>query len=120
VGLTFSAVDNSSAATTSFAVFSDEDDVTPAGGEQSPDAAGALRLRADRNAQSDGRVYLIRITATDAFNNTASKCLTVVVPRSQSKADVASVNLQAESARAQCTGAGMLPVGDGPMVGPHQ
>lgn len=120
VGLTYSAVDNSSGVTTSFAVYSDEDDVTPAGGEQSPDAIGALRLRADRNAQSNGRVYLIRITATDAFSNTSNSCLTVVVPRSQSPAGVASVNQQAATAKAQCTGAGMFLVGDGPVVGPWQ
>jgi hypothetical protein len=120
VGLTYSAIDNSSDVTTSFAVFSDEDDVTPAGGEQSPDAIGALRLRADRNATANGRVYLIRITATDEFSNTSNKCLTVVVPRSQSPADVASVNNQAAAAQAQCTGAGMFPVGDGPVVGPWQ
>jgi hypothetical protein len=112
VGLTYSAVDNSSAATTSFAVFSDEDDVTPAGGQQAPDAVGALQLRADRNAQADGRVYLIRISATDAFDNTSHQCLTVVVPRSQSAADVASVNAQAAAAAAQCTGAGMFVLGD--------
>ena len=112
VGLTYSAVDNSSAATTSLAVFSDEDDVTPAGGQQAPDAVGALQLRADRNAQADGRVYLIRVTATDAFDNTSHQCLTVVVPRSQSPADVASVNAQAAAAQAQCTGAGMFVLGD--------
>lgn len=120
VGLTYAATDNSSEVTTSFAVFSDEDDVTPAGGQQSPDASGALRLRADRNAQSDGRVYLIRITATDAFSNTSNACLTVVVPRSQSPADLASVNQQTAIARAQCSGAGMSVVGDGPVAGPWQ
>jgi hypothetical protein len=120
VGLTYSATDNSSAVTTSFAVFSDEDDVTPAGGEQSPDAVGALRLRADRNAKSDGRVYLIRITASDAFSNTSHSCLTVAVPKSQSASDVAGVNAQAAAAQSQCTGAGMFLVGDGPVVGPHQ
>jgi len=120
VGLTYSAVDNSSDVTTSFAVYSDEDDVTPAGGEQSPDAIGALRLRADRNAKADGRIYLIRITATDEFSNTSHSCLTVVVPRSQSPADIASVNNQAAAAQAQCTGAGMFLIGDGPVVGPWQ
>ncbi len=112
VGLTYSAIDNSSAVTTSFTVFSDEDDVTPAGGEQFPDAIGALSLRADRNAKSDGRVYLIRITATDAFSNTSYACLTVVVPKSLSAADVASVNAQAAAAQAQCTGGGMFIIGD--------
>jgi hypothetical protein len=120
VGLTYSAIDNSSDVTTSFAVYSDEDDVTPAGGEQSPDASGALRLRADRNAKADGRVYLIRITASDEFNNTSNACLTVTVPRSQNPADLASVQQQAATAQTQCTGAGMFLIGDGPVVGPWQ
>jgi len=120
VGLTYSAADNGGSATTTFAVFSDEDDVTSAGGDQSPDAKDALRLRAERDATSDGRFYLIRITSTDASSNTSHECLTVVVPKSLSAADVASVSAQASAARAQCTGAGLFVVGDGPVVGPKQ
>jgi len=120
VGLTYSAVDNGGSATTTVAVFSDEDDVTSAGGDQSPDAKGALRLRAERDATSDGRFYLIRITSTDASANTSHDCLTVVVPKSLSAADVASVSAQASAARTQCTGAGLFVVGDGPVVGPKQ
>jgi len=120
VGLTYSATDNGGSATTTVAVFSDEDDVTSAGGDQSPDAKGALRLRAERDATSDGRFYLIRITSTDASANTSHECLTVVVPKSLSAADVASVSAQASAARAQCTGAGLFVVGDGPVVGPKQ
>jgi hypothetical protein len=129
VGLTFSAVDNSTAVTTSVAIYSDEDDVTSAGGDQSPDAAniaaGTLRLRAERKANGDGRVYLILLTAADAFSNTSHRCLTVVVPKSQSPADAAAVNAQASAARAQCTATGMAPagyflVGDGPVIGPKQ
>lgn len=101
VGLTFSAAD-SSGATTQVVVYSDES----AGKDD--DAVGMLQLRAQREGSGDGRVYLIRITATDAFSNTSHKCLTVVVPKSQSAADVASVNAQAAAAKAQCTGAGMF------------
>jgi hypothetical protein len=123
VGLTFSASDNGGGAvTTSVEVRSDEDDVTPADGEQSPDAkdiaAGTLRLRAERNATSDGRVYVIRVTATDASSNTAHRCVTVVVPKSMSAADVADVNAQAAAAQAACTAA--FVVGDGPVIGPKQ
>jgi VCBS repeat-containing protein len=122
VGLAFSATDNgcSGAATTSVAIFSDEDDVTSADGDESPDAKGMLFLRAERDARSDGRVYLIRVTSTDASSNTSHKCAAVVVPHSLSAADVASVNAQAASAVSQCTANGFFVVGDGPVIGPKQ
>ena len=88
----------------------------------SPDAkdiaAGTLRLRAERDAGSDGRVYLIRVKSTDSSSNTSQNCLTVVVPKSLGAADVASVNAQATAMRAACM-AGYV-VGDGPVVGPKQ
>lgn len=102
VGFTFSAVDNSSGVTTQVVVYSDE----AAGSDD--DAVGSLQLRAEREGSGDGRVYLIRISATDAFANTSHRCLTVVVPKSMSAANVASVNAQAAAAQAQCTGAGMF------------
>src|SRR5205085_78424 len=129
VGLAFSATDNSGSATTSLAVFSDEDDVTPANGDQSPDAKdvalGTLRLRAERNATSNGRAYLIVVTATDASLNTSRRCLTVVVPKSSSTADVNAVTAEAAAAAAQCQATGLAPsgyfvVGDGPVIGPKQ
>ena len=129
VGFAFSATDNTSVASTDLAVFSDEDDVAPAGGEESPDAmniaSGTLRLRSERSGNGDGRVYLIRITATDGSSNTSRACLSVVVPKSKSAADVSSVNLQAQAARAQCAATGMPPagyfvVGDGPVIGPKR
>jgi len=127
VGLSFTATDNSSAVTTNVAVYSDEDDVTSGGGEQSPDAkniaSGTLRLRSERSGSGDGRVYLVLITAADAFANASHRCLTVVVPKSQSPADGASVNQQANAARTQCTATGLAPagyfvIGGGPVVGP--
>jgi hypothetical protein len=101
VGLSVNAVD-SSAVTTQVVVYSDE----PAGKDD--DAIGLLNLRAQREGSGNGRVYLIRISATDAFANTSHSCLTVVVPKSQSASDVSSVNAQAAAAQAQCTGAGMF------------
>lgn len=80
-------------ATTTFIVYSDEDDA----GE--PDAAGSLLLRAERTGTGDGRVYLIVVTTADGLENT---CLTAVVPKSQSPRDLASVNEQAAAALAQC------------------
>jgi hypothetical protein len=66
------------------------------------------------------------ITATDPSNNVSHICLAVVVPKSQSAADIASVNAQADAAAAYChTHNGAPPpsffiVGDGPVVGPKQ
>ena len=115
VGLTFSAVDNSTAATTHLKVYSDEDDVTPGSGDQSPDAmnfaSGLLRLRAERSGNGDGRVYLIVITSVDGFMNASHRCMTVVVPKSQSASDVASVAQQANAAQVQCTATGLAPNG---------
>lgn len=91
-------------ASTTFAVYSDEDD----GGE--PDAAGSLLLRAERAGTGDGRVYLIVVTTADGSSNT---CLTAVVPKSQSARDLASVNEQAAAAVAQCPSpAGYFVVGN--------
>lgn len=130
VGFAFTATDNSPGAiTTGVGVFSNEDDVTSAGGDQSPDAksiaSGTLRLRAERDATGSGRVYLIRVTATDASSNTSRKCVTAVVPKSQSAADLAGVNAMAQAAAAACNATGNPPagyfvVGDGPTVGPKQ
>ena len=94
-------------ATTSFIVYSDEDDGT------SLDVSGSLMLRAERAGTGDGRVYLVVVTAADAFGNTTDSCLTVVVPKSQSEHDTASVNEQAAAALAQCPSpAGYFVVGN--------
>jgi Bacterial Ig domain len=130
VGLTASATDNSGdPVAIQVQVFSDEDDLTPASPDHSPDAKdiapGTLRLRAERDDPGDGRVYLIIITATDSSNNVSRNYLTVVVPKSQSQADKNAVNQQAQAALSYATAngtapAGYVPVGDGPVVGPKQ
>jgi Bacterial Ig domain len=123
VGLSYSTSDNGpGAVTSSVAVYSDEDDLTPETGDRSPDARDALRLRAERSATGDGRVYLIAVTATDASSNTSHACATAVVPKSMSAADVNAVNAQAAAAVSQCgtIPVGYFVVGDGPVVGPKQ
>jgi hypothetical protein len=130
VGLSVTATDNDGEEpAVEIAVFSDEDDAEQPGG-MSPDAkgtaAGGLRLRAERRGDADGRVYVIRIKATDTSNNTSYSYCTVVVPKSQSKADLNSVNAQAAAAVAAFVSngnnppAGFSPVGDGPAAGPKQ
>ncbi|HEY0173886.1 MAG TPA: cadherin-like domain-containing protein [Pyrinomonadaceae bacterium] len=110
-------------------VFSDEDDAEQPGG-MSPDAKdvapSTLRLRAERRGDADGRVYVIRIRATDQSNNTSYGYCTVVVPHGQSKASLSAVNAQAAAAVAAFNANGNNPpagyflVGDGPTVGPKQ
>lgn len=131
VGLSVSASDNSGGPVQlEVVVFSDEDDVTSAGGEMSPDARdiapGTLRLRAERSGDSGGRVYVIRIKATDQSNNSSYSYCTVVVPHSQSKSSQSAAGAQAAAAVAAFAGngnnppAGFFLVGDGPVVGPKQ
>jgi hypothetical protein len=112
-------------------VYSDEDDVVPgSGGRFSPDAAdvapGTLRLRAERMGTSNGRVYLIVVSATDDAGGTGFATLTVTVPKSAAKAWVQAVDSEAAVAKAYAdanAGApppGYVPVGDGPVIGPKQ
>ena len=130
VGLSTTAFDNCPNPIVSVAVYSDEDDEAPTGdGNFSPDAkniaVGTLRLRAERDGNLDGRVYLIISTVTDPSGNSARSCKTVTVPKSQSAAAKASVAVQAAAASAYCGANGTAPagfflVGDGPIVGPKQ
>jgi uncharacterized repeat protein (TIGR01451 family) len=134
VGFGFSTADNGcGTATIQLDVFSDEPDV-PSGGDDSnfsPDAknvgAGTLRLRAERANTEDGggRVYLIRVSATDSSSNTSSNCVAVVVPPSNSPKAVSDATARGLAAANQCTTtglppAGYVPVGAGPVIGPKQ
>jgi len=110
-------------------VFSDEDDQEPTAAF-SPDAKDiallTLRLRQERVGSGDGRVYLIVVKATDQGGGTGFDTVTVSVPKSQSPANVASVNAQAAAAKgfadfnAGTPPAGYSVIGDGPIVGPKQ
>jgi hypothetical protein len=94
-GLRLSVTDNCSplsAIAVAVKVTSDErpEIDTPGDGNFSPDAIVTgtsvnqlVRLRAERMGGGDGRVYLVRITATDQYNNTALKVLRVGVPLAQ-------------------------------------
>jgi hypothetical protein len=118
-------------------VYSNEDDQDARGGDDrfSPDAknsAGVLRLRSERTGYGDGRVYVVVVTSTNIAGQTTSQVLTVVVPHSQSAADIAAVQALAAQALTQqaafvnaATASGAIPsgyflVGDGPVVGPKQ
>lgn len=95
VGFSLSVVDNctpASAIVVDVKVTSDErpEIQTQGDGNFSPDAIvtgtgvnRVVRLRAERMGGGDGRVYLIRITATDQYNNTSLRVLRVGVPNNQ-------------------------------------
>lgn len=132
VGLSASATDGACPAPTTFTVqvFSDEDDEAPTGAVFSPDAKdiaiGTLRLREERTDSGEGRVYLVVVKATDTAGGTGFATLTVVVPKSSSNPNIASVNAQAAAAKAYADGHGGAPpagyflVGDGAVIGSKQ
>jgi hypothetical protein len=129
VGLTTTATDSCvGALPVTAAVFADEDDAAGRGaGRHSPDVKQDpdLRLRAERMGGGDGRVYLVRVSATDPSVNVGHACCTVAVPHDRSAAAAAAANVQAAAAETFCTNfgvppAGFFPVGDGPILGPKQ
>jgi len=133
VGLSASATDGPcGAVTVTVQVFGDEDDQTPTGANEvfSPDAkniaVGTLRLRGERVASANGRVYLIVVKATDAAGQVGFKTLTVTVSKSNSNQDTNSVLAQAAAAKAFADAnngappAGYFVIGDGPIIGNKQ
>jgi hypothetical protein len=87
-------------------VFADEDDDGTGDGNTSPDAVdidvGTLQLRAERQGNGDGRVYLIVTEATDGSGNRGFGCCTVGVPHSSSAGALQSVQAQAAATQAFC------------------
>jgi len=111
VGLAVVTADNCSTKVTRVQVFSDEDgNARPGPGKHSPDAVltdpGLLRLRAERDGDGDGRVYLILLTTCDQAGNRSSACRTVVVPKDKSQGSLAQVEAAAATASALCEAAG--------------
>jgi hypothetical protein len=108
-------------------VFGDEDDQTPTNNAVfSPDAkdigVGTLRLRGERVDSGNGRVYLIVVRS----GPTAFATVIVVVPKSNSPANVAAVNAEAAAAKNfadthnGAAPAGYFVIGDGPTIGNKQ
>lgn len=131
VGLEGSAVDQCEGVLpVTVTVFADEDDENTGDGKHSPDAkdlaVDTLRLRAERKGNSDGRVYLITVEATDSSGNRGSSCCTVSVPLSDASASRASAQAQAAAAQSYCQAnggaapAGYFVIGDGAPLGPKQ
>jgi hypothetical protein len=76
VGLDVDASDDKGVPVINVSVFSDEDDLDSQPSQNSPDAKdiapSSLRLRGEADKDSDGRVYLIVATATDAGDHVVS------------------------------------------------
>ena len=116
VGLQFSASDPCGGTPlVHLKVFADEPENNQTGdGNQWPDAvitAPRLDLRKERRGDADGRVYLLLLTAKDEAGNTTTVCRTSVVPKSQSKKDVAAVQSQAQAATTYCEAHAAAPDG---------
>ncbi len=113
VGLSASALDQcDGAVSVVVTVFSDEANGPP---PFSPDATGTspalLRLRMERAFPGgDGRVYLIRVTATDAAGNTSIMCKSSICP-------VMPAGFYIVSARAQAAAGELLCLAADPLVG---
>ncbi|MFN3652436.1 MAG: hypothetical protein ACK47B_22910 [Armatimonadota bacterium] len=108
-------------------VFSDEDDFAGNNDNFGPDAEPGhrftpdqlpLKLRAERDAHGDGRVYLVVVVATDGAGNVATHGCTYYVPKSQSAADIARVKAQAEAAHHYVEDHGSVPPGFVPVGEP--
>jgi hypothetical protein len=117
-------------------VYSDEDDQDSDIVQDSPDAKdiapGTLRLRAEQDPNSDGRVYLVLSKAIDDDGAIGHACCTATVPASNSPEDIAAADIQAAAALGLCTSfaasseglvslpTGYFAIGDGPVIGPNQ
>jgi hypothetical protein len=112
VGLTTSADSSSGPLPVTIDVFSNEgDDEDTGDGRFSPDATSPpLALRAERKGSGDGRVYLIRASATSG-SISGFDCCTVVVPKMRSAAGLSAVMALAGAAEAACDSRGAIPTG---------
>ena len=72
---------------------------------------GVLELRAERDAELDGRVYLIIVTATDECGNQGYDCCTAVVPIHKKKKVLAQTLMQAAADEMYCLDFGVAPPG---------
>ena len=106
VGFSYAATENCDPnPAISISVTSNEPGVFSPDAAFTEDAAGkitGLRLRAERKEDGHGRVYLIKVTATDEAGNSASMCSALAVPHDQSAASRSSALAQAAAAVAAC------------------
>lgn len=129
VGLqvTTSDPDDSGIALIDVDVFSDEDDVDSQQSQTSPDALNiapaTLELRAERDANGDGRVYLVTARAADQDGATGFGCCAVTVPFGDDSAEIQAATALNRCARFVAAGENLMPppdgyylIGDGPSL----
>jgi hypothetical protein len=84
VTLSYEAADDCSDVTTELTVTSDEPETGAFTGDTGPDWEIVddhhVRLRAERAGSGDGRIYTIRVTASDEAGNTSWQTKSVTVP----------------------------------------
>ena len=89
VAVDYDVTDECSALTCTLSVTSNEPANGLGDGNTAPDweivDSHHVRLRAERSGTGDGRVYSILITCSDILGSTATKIVTVSVPKNQSK-----------------------------------
>ena len=87
VKVSYEAADSCGSATTSISVTSNEPENGLGDGDTGPDIVivndHLVSLRAERSGLGTGRVYTIRVNATDASGNTSTATATVTVPLNQ-------------------------------------
>jgi uncharacterized repeat protein (TIGR01451 family) len=87
VMVSYDVTDNCGAITTELTVTSNEPVNDKGDGDTSPDwevlDEHHVRLRAERSATGNGRIYTITITATDSAGGSSSQTVTVTVPHNQ-------------------------------------
>jgi HYR domain-containing protein len=83
VTVSYTATDNCGPPTCSLSVESNEPENGTGDGDTAPDGeivdAHHVRLRAERAATGNGRIYTLTITCTDVWGNSTSSTITVVV-----------------------------------------
>jgi hypothetical protein len=72
-----------------------------------------LKVRAERAVPGNGRIYLVRIVASDFDGNTSSACSTVIVPLNFTTSHIAALQAEADLAVAVCDTTGGPPPGYG-------
>jgi hypothetical protein len=138
-----SAIDNCDGVITpTVQIYSNEnEEVKTSSGDAktSPDARGIgtdynygkwldkLALRQERTNNGQGRVYLIKVSATDLSGNTGYSCTYVISPKSSKRQDIQKADLLGQAVVGPCNATGLVPLnyslnplGFGPVIGSKQ
>jgi CSLREA domain-containing protein len=86
-----------------------------------------LALRQERTNNGQGRVYLIKVSATDLSGNTGYSCTYVISPKSSKRNDIQKAQTLGDAVVGPCNATGLVPlnyllnpIGFGPVIGSKQ